>query len=350
MRVGLIARADNTGLGIQSKEFFDHIPNCKALVIDISGINLSNVVRPFPERFPNQHFYKLESPFKRPDFSLPVDVINNFLTDIDILFAMETPYDYNIFHKARKRGIKSILQLNYELFSYPSDIHPKPDLFAAPSMWNFEKIPGPKTFLPVPVNLTRFTRQDRPKHFIHIAGKLAMADRNGTSILQNALKYIRKRITLNVHAQESIAFRRPFNSEIIVNVNSTNRANYWDNYHGGILIMPRRYGGLCLPVNEALAAGMPVIMPDCSPNNLWLPKEWLVDCRSSGFIKCKQQVECFDVHPQALAEKIDQFCDPDFYQEAVNKAIDLGKSISWQYLLPTYQNIFEQCLAMKSNI
>jgi glycosyltransferase involved in cell wall biosynthesis len=30
------------------------------------------------------------------------------------------------------------------------------------------------------------------------------------------------------------------------------------------LIMPRRYGGLCLPMNEALTSGLPVIMSDTS--------------------------------------------------------------------------------------
>ena len=29
--------------------------------------------------------------------------------------------------------------------------------------------------------------------------------------------------------------------------------------------MPRRYGGLCLPMNEALTSGLPVIMSNQSP-------------------------------------------------------------------------------------
>jgi glycosyltransferase involved in cell wall biosynthesis len=39
------------------------------------------------------------------------------------------------------------------------------------------------------------------------------------------------------------------------------------------LILPHRYGGLCLPMNEALTSGLPVIMSNMSPNDAILPQE-----------------------------------------------------------------------------
>jgi hypothetical protein len=44
--------------------------------------------------------------------------------------------------------------------------------------------------------------------------------------------------------------------------------NYLDQYKDGdVLVIPRKYGGLCLPMQEALAHGIPVIMPDIEPND-----------------------------------------------------------------------------------
>ena len=44
----------------------------------------------------------------------------------------------------------------------------------------------------------------------------------------------------------------------------------WDLYDGcSILVMPRRYGGLCLPVLEAMTRGLAVVMTDIEPNRTW---------------------------------------------------------------------------------
>lgn len=46
--------------------------------------------------------------------------------------------------------------------------------------------------------------------------------------------------------------------------------DYWRLYDGmEVLILPRRYGGLSLKVQEALGAGMVVVMSDVSPNREW---------------------------------------------------------------------------------
>ena len=41
------------------------------------------------------------------------------------------------------------------------------------------------------------------------------------------------------------------------------------------MIMPRRYGGLCLPLAEAMTSGLPVFRSSVSPNNE-LPADWLI--------------------------------------------------------------------------
>lgn len=329
MRIGIIARMDQTGLGIQSKEFFDHIP-CKALVIDMSNIPRHTVQN--YHWYPGQRFCIVDKALR-----IPADIIIDFIDDIDVLVTFETPYDYKVFELCRNRGVKTILQLNYEFLEYPSS-YPKPDLFASPSLWNFEKIPLPRIHLPVPVDITKFSFDRKPKTFVHVAGNPAAFDRNGTLTFLNCLRYVDHKIDVVVKCQRHIALPKvPYHVRLVKDFNNIN--NYWENYTGGVLVMPRKYGGLCLPAQEAIAAEMPVIMTNITPNNTWLPSEWLVSAYPAGSFMCKQQVDYFDADMHELAARINQFCDDDFYYAAVNKAIEIKKNISWGALLPMYYSV-----------
>lgn len=344
MRIGLVARCDSTGLGIQSKEFFDHIP-CKAFVIDFSSMSptqsFNEILKPHPEWYPGQKFFKWGN-VHNSFGDVPLDLIYEFIQDIDILFFMETPYDFNFFKACNHKRVKTVLQFNYELLDYPSGF-PSPSLFAAPSMWNYDLVPDPKIYLPVPVAAERFKPEPVRNTFIHIAGRPAMQDRNGTHTFLNALRFVKNEITVIVKSQNGI--RVPYtNKNIDLQVACGNVNNYVDNYSGGVLVLPRKYGGLCLPINEAIAAGMPVITTDISPNNLWLPKEWLVPSEHRGMIRSKKNFDYYEADPVKLAEKIDQFCDPQFYDEQYNRALEIRETISWDALRGLYDEKFEQLM------
>lgn len=342
MRIGLIARCDNTGLGIQSKEFFDHI-KCKALVIDFSAMipsgSYKDILKPNLDWYPGQTVFKWGNKHNlRGD--IPRHIIEEFISDIDVLFAMETPYDYNIFEMCRARGVKTILQLNFEFLDFPSASLPAPDLFAAPSPWNFLHIPDKKILLPVPANTKRFKPARKEKTFVHIAGRPAVHDRNGTELFMRALEHVKNDITVIVNSQKPISYSMGIIKNVTMHEDFTSKPNYYDNYQGGVLVMPRKYGGLCLPMNEAIAAGMPVIATDIPPNNTWLPKEWLVPADYKSSFRCKKYVDVYEADVKALANKIDQFCDSEFYNSAVDQALDIREQISWETLLPKY---YEAC-------
>lgn len=337
MRIGLLARADQTGLGIQSKEFYDHIP-CKVLIIDSSALAPLEILKPNPDWYPGAKIYRLQPGFGMRG-GIPYPVIEEFLQDIDLLFAMETAYDYNIFLCCREKKIKTILQLNYEFLDFPSHL-PAPDLFAAPSKWNYDLIPDKKVFLPVPVNTKKFKHQIRERTFVHIGGRPASHDRNGTKVFLNALRYVKSEIVAEIKSQWPIAVGPSLTPNVTIRTDFGSKLNYFDNYLGGVMVIPRKYGGLCLPMQEALASSMPVITTDISPNNLWLPNEWLVTARIAGSFQCKRAVEYYEADPVKLAEKIDQFCEEDFYYSALSKAIDIKEAISWDSLLPLYYKTF----------
>lgn len=336
MRIGTICRMDRTGLGIQSIEFFNNIP-CKALVIDVSGI--TNTIPQHPEWYPGQTICRIARMGV-----IPQQVMEEFIKDIDVLITFENPYDYSLFSICRAKGVKTILQLNYEFLEYPSK-YPPPDLFLAPSLWHYSEISEPKAFLTVPVNTNNFVPQRKKNTFIHIEGRKAAHDRNGTQSFLRSLAHIKNDVTVILRSQQHFTISDlslPSNVTLITEF--ANKPNYYDNYTGGVLVMPRRYGGLSLVVNEALAAEMPVIMTDISPNNTWLPKEWLVPANLAGTFRCKKQVDYYEADTKALAEKIDQFCDEDFYAEAVNKTQFLKGVISWDTLKDKYYELFERVL------
>ena len=333
MRIGAICRMDATGLGIQSKEFFDNIP-CKALVIDVSKISSS--IPQHPEWYPNQLIHQIT----RMGF-IPDQIMFDFVKDIDVLITFENPYDYKLFDICRHSGVKSILQLNYEFLEYPSHF-PKPDLFIAPSLWHYDDIPEPKQFLTVPVNTKYFTPQRKEKTFVHIQGRSAAYDRNGTHTLLNSLQYVKNEIEIIIRSQHPFHINSPIPENVKLTKDTSNKENYYDNYSGGVLIMPRKYGGLCLPMHESIATEMPIITTDISPNNQWLPKEWLVPAIHSTTFRCKKQVDVYEAEVRKLADKIDEFCDVDFYNAAIEKAKVLKEGISWETLLPKYLSLFEK--------
>lgn len=344
MKLGLIARMDNSGLGIQTWEAYRHLKPHKTMVIDFHAYK---DMLQYPERYSEGDVTFVTS------VPAPKD-IDTFLNDIDILFTCETPYTYVMIDAARSRGIKVLIQPNYEFAGWiKNKALPLPDAFGVPSKWHYDQFPEPKIYLPVPIATDRFkpNTSESARQFLHMVGMPAANDRNGTIDLIEALEFVKSNIVMTFTCQrrgyvEELIRGRTLPRNVRIVVKNDNVANYWQVYDGfDVLVMPRRYGGLCLPVNEALGAGMPVIMPDCSPNNLWLPKEWLV----SGVVSFKFQpgrlgneIEVFKTQSRALAAKIDQFAsDPGTYAAEVAKANKLAADNSWDALKKLYLQTFD---------
>lgn len=352
-RLGLIARADNTGLGTQSAEFHRHMRPAKTLIVDLAGQSASGKdLTIYPERF--EHGEVTVHP------GIPTKkALSAFLDGLDAVFTMETPYDYELYSLARKKGIRTILQGNWELLDYLQDgPHQKylPDVLGMPSTWNLTKAHHilsermDVVHLPVPVPTDRWDETSAhpvtARRFLHVAGYPAIGDRNGTRDLLAALRYVKSEVTVNLTCQRPgwlgaliQADQKPDNVTLVID--SAPVVNYWDLYTGhDALVLPRRYGGLCLPLNEALGAGIPAIMPDISPNIDWLPHDWLATATLDDTIMTKTLIDVYRTDPQSLAMKIDQMAtDEEFYGKARRQARELSETYSWDALLPYYREV-----------
>lgn len=329
MRIGLIARADSRGLGIQTKAFYDNMHPAKTMVVDCPSL------KPLPIR---RDWY--------PDATwvhgLPSDLdFRAWLQDLDVVYTAETGYSPHFWDEAERAGVKTVLHANYEFLNR----NDRPSLWAAPSTWHLKDFPHGAKFLPVPIELDKFTPNTScpARRFLHIVGRPAIHDRNGTADLIEALRHVQSPISVTFKCQEPGYIQLPaLPDHVDAVVECGDTKDYWDNYTNyDVLVLPRRFGGLCLPLNEALGAGMPVIMPDIDPNQ-WLPKEWLIPASHKTSFMAKNRVDVYGTDPIALAAKIDQFATGLlFFLQEKHFAQDLAQSLSWDSLKPKYEQTFK---------
>lgn len=353
MKLGLIARADNSGLGAQTWEFHRHMQPDKTLVINLSGIADADDhcnKHAYLERFPGAIVHNGLTPTP--------DVIEEFLDGLDVLFTAETFYSHDLLHRAHHHGVKTILQYNYEFLHMTA--YPEPTLYAAPSLWRyFTTRLHNKIHLPVPIATDRFTPNPNPpatpRTFLHPVGRPAIHDRNGTEDLIEALPLVRSPITMIFRCQrpgyvQGLLAGREFPSHIDIRVDDSAPRDYWRSYQDiDAVILPRRYGGLCLPANEAIGMHIPVLMTDIDPNNRWLPSEWLIPAKQSGEFQAVNPVMVYRTPPTTLALYIDNLAvSPEAYAHALRQARRLAQVYSWEALLPQYQAAIQRVMNMEN--
>lgn len=352
MRLGLIARADNTGLGNQTWEFYRHMKPAKTMVVDIGKLNGN---RQFPERYPHNAVFINGFPNSGD--------IREFLEGLDVVFVAESPYNYALYSIARELGVKVAVQYNYEFFdwfAYPE--YPKPDMLIAPSRWNYDVVDKwckdnsvKHVYLHCPVDRTKlpFKVRNQAKRFLHLAGKSAAFDRNGTETVIDASKFVESDVEIVIHFQGEQGLGHQATNTIAdyeariqsngnpdkVKIQRKDYDNYEDIYpEFDVMLLPRRYGGNCLPLNEALSSGMIVFMPDISPNNNWLPPHWLLPAQKIGQFEPRTVVDIYGVDPRELAKRIDWFANNSqgVIQTESQVANALAGQIDWEVMKEMY--------------
>lgn len=343
MKLGMIARADNRGLGIQTHEFYRHMKPAATLVVQMGPLSpYGEHLERYIDGLPDVAYATFA------DDRLPDQALDWLLERSDVIYSAETPYDYRLLEWARARGVATAIQGNHEFMKWITEPDlPRPDLFIAPSLWNLEYWPQPNVYLPFPVARDRlpFRRRTEARRFIHIAGHRAMQDRNGSRLFVQGLCYVRSEIQAVVRTQSRIGtyHHRPIPRNVHLAVTQDDVDNYWDLYAdaGDVLVLPRRYGGQSLPMNEALSLGMPVVMLDVEPMNQVLPPEALIPHRGRRSLRCQAgEIHCYDCDPRAIAAKIDELAsDPALVERLSKEADEYAEGISWRTLGPRYHEV-----------
>jgi hypothetical protein len=345
MKLGIIARSDNTGLGNQTMELVKMLNPDKILLINSIFFN---------ENKQHPEWYKGYNVLQTAKGMPHTREVLTFLDGLDVVISCETFYNLELIDLARERGIKTILQYNYELFGNLA--HPEwslPDVLLAPSIWNLDLVVkqfGKRSkvmYLPPPTDYSLFSEAKEinlskdHKRILHIGGKKAAKDRNGTDSIFEMVKYSKEDYEIVIKSQTS------FDSlckDPRVKIEIGNPDNRQDMYKGfDAMVLPRRYAGLCLPMNEALMSAIPVFMTDISPNNAILPSDWLAESTVIDRFRTKSFVDVYEANPQKLAKIIDEYIVNSETTKAKNKAYQIGlENFSAESLKQKYLNIINE--------
>lgn len=267
MRIGLIARCEIArGLAIQSKNFYDHMPVERVLLVRMPRPDCAEDPGWYPGAWPIQ--------YDAIDHTLNENLVRQFLAGLDVVFTVETVYDWRLPLWARQAGVKVVIQGNPEFYRHdqPKYAHYEhPDQWWWPTTWRTEHLP-PGRVMPVPMPdvapaVAGDALVDGPLRVLHVGGKRAWGDRNGTALFADALRATSEELHVTIHGidEELPAIQqRPGLTVESQPAAVDDRWSMYDTQH--VMVIPRRYGGLCLPALEAAACGVAVVMPDCEPN------------------------------------------------------------------------------------
>jgi glycosyltransferase involved in cell wall biosynthesis len=325
MKLGIIARCDNTGLGNQTLELVEMLNPDLILLIDSSSFHTNH--RQYPERFAGRNVMV--------SMGIPRNQqILQFIKNVDVILSCETFYNTIFVETAKNKGKKTILQYNYEFLDYLFDERKQlPDCLVAPSVWNLEDVMGKfgqrtsVVHLPPPTNQTKFSEaaainKNRHNRLLHVAGKAAMNDRNGTESVIEMLQYSKADYELVIKSQTPIDIDI---DDDRITVDHSDTPIHSDLYSGfDAMVLPRRYAGLCLPMNEALMSGLPVFMTDVSPNNSILPQKWLAKSEKIDSFMTRTMIDLYAVDPMELAGVVDNYFNNSDMDDEKSEAYQIG--------------------------
>lgn len=336
MRLGVIARPEDRGLGLQTWEVTRHL-QCSVLVVDV--LEQRTDIASHWDRFPDA----VRAVWRHGKFLKP-RLVGDWLESVDVVYSAETFYDQKLPDWAYAVDTRTVVQVNPE-FWRPTRWR-EPDAQWSATSWRLEHIAPGTEVVPYPVAAERFTpvpQHDGPTRWLHVAGRRAIYDRNGTETLLEALPLLRQPCSVTIAVQDGDEPPQLPRVPRYVDVQVRGPvANYWDQYaDADALVMPRRYGGLCMPVQEACAAGLAILMPDCAPNRDTWP---IVPVRVHGYDQLHMragEVAVANVDHMDLARQMDALAEP--CKRHVQQQASLGWATwhSWQRQGPDWLERFQ---------
>lgn len=337
MKVGLIARGEDRGLGHMTWEFQRAMAPDRTLLIDMGPLGRGFPTH--PDRYPGATVARFDGA------QLPERIVRPWLDGLDVLYSAETFYDWQVCRWADEAGVATVLHVMPEFHRHHDEGHglPEPTAWWAPTPWRMDRLPAATRLVPVPVALDRWptpVMQDphRPVRILHVAGHRALADRNGTSLFLQALRTTQRPIEVTLSGQDGRlpAVRTPRHIKLASRPSGS--ADYWSMYADhDLLVMPRRYGGLCLPAQEAMAAGLGLLMPDCPPNSWW--PSWPIPARPGGDVRTPcGEVATWTASTTAIGMALGHFSDDrDALAALQARSRAWAAEHSWETLAPVYE-------------
>lgn len=334
MKLGVIARSEARGLAHQTLDVCRNLHPDRVLLIDPGP---DKRFTQHPERFAAWDVTTARWTAGRLDER----VVRPWLQGLDVVYTAETPYDARLPQWAAEAGCGVVVHANPE-FLNAQDAAAAVTWWAA-TPWRLDHLPARTRVVPMPVPAVPATRVDAEKserlvRFLHVAGWPAVGDRNGTGIVAEAAQRMRSDAEVLIRGQHRDVTRyRRLTPRL--KVAAGNVADQWDLYRDAdVLVMPRRFGGLCLPVLEALACGLPVVMPDYSPNEVW-PGPRVPAVEGQAVATRAGLIPLYETDAVALAATLDELAtNPEVLDKHRQEARDWAAANTWDALRPMWED------------
>lgn len=308
-KVGAVVLATSQGLGFLAKDFYDN------------GLINKVYIHEHTSRTNHREWYARQSIVSSPEV---------LLEECDTIIFFEEVWDWKIIPKAREKGIKTVLMVDYECTRHPLPYYP--DVIWSPSLLDQQYYPE-SVFITVPVpNHIKWKLRSKARLFVHNGGNGGLGGRNGTRELIEAFKHVKSDARLLIRSQIPIDSNNP---KIEVRIGTFD--DIWS--EGDVFIFPEKFNGLSLPLQEAYASGMLVMCGDRFPMNTWLPREPLIPVKEYKKLKMAVELDYAVINSIDIANKIDEWYDRDIESFSL-KGKEWGEKNSWKNLKATYKTLF----------
>jgi len=293
--LGMLVRDDNGGLGNLTYEAFRHLRP------DVTAVVQSRPCRGKPRPHIFEEAWTQTLLVGNP---IPDQKWQEIASLADVWWTAETWYCDQAETIIGQAGKRSVLYAMPELFSGS----------IADEVWNPTQYLSERSRLgdvmewPTSPH-SSWTVRTKVRRILHISAG-AQYDRNGTQTFLAALKLLEMPCEVMLH-QPDVTQRVPpsvladMPNHVIVKqtndyVSSMNALYRW----ADMLVLPRRYAGLCLPAFEALGHGCLVMMSETDPQ-VWWPVLTVPAVKRRHSRMKGGQIPMVEVNPNLLAQKMD---------------------------------------------
>lgn len=330
-KTGTIGYATESGLGVIISDFIRH------QIFDDILIIRHEVFENHYDWYPNAGVISRNvNPSSMTDYGKLIE----FLSGIDVLVLVESPWSPYVIPLARQLNKKIVLMANYEFTPWPLDV----DMIICPSLLEFEfyqklSVDCRMVYINIPVNSTvKSVVRNHAIRFLHNGGRGSSNDRNGTELLINSMSHCKSVPYLTVRSQKKLDFSVQRNVSLETGTSIPHEKLY-EGYD--VFVFIERFCGSSLPLQEAFASGMAVIAGDRFPINTWLPKALLAPvCGYSNLNFNGYDIARADYDPAMVARLIDDINLRDI-REFSQMGIEWGDRNSWQNLTSQYQELLQ---------
>lgn len=316
--LGLILRLDASGLGSQSRLMLDLLDPAAVVAVDMGADSRGPTVPP-----PDGALVLGHRPGKSIDAARQAA---RHLSGCDAVWSPESPYWPRL---PRMLDGRMHLTVNPELWR---DLGDRCKI-ALPTTWHSMQLGYPVVPHPTPfdqpgwadVRQANESRVGPARRVLHIAAP-AFHDRNGTdAVLQGLAGYAGPGFTLLVAGAgldkptrgrpvPGLPLPATLGRDGQIRVERVGEvADRLDLYRDvDLLVLPRRYAGLCLPAQEAASAGVPVLMSDLDPQDGWSGVDSSIRCGRGHVVPMRGgRFRVAHPDPRSLAQRVWAYTQDD---------------------------------------